>query len=240
MQHRHIALPRFVSAAHLWLHPAGSMGCPPMSAYAASQEYSTMASMGKQDEEQEDTQARALKRPRLVWTPQLHKLFEEAVQKLGLDKAVPKTIMQVMNVEGLTRENVASHLQKYRLSLKRSADGHGAKAAGDAGEGSADKTGGDSVGAVVGAAGGSSDGEGSQGKPVASAGAGASSSSGIADDSSSKDRVDRHDEQGGGASPNPPDPHGGAAAAATAASPGNAKLNVSTTAAGVHLQQQAT
>ena len=33
--------------------------------------------------------------------------------------AVPKTIMQLMNVEGLTRENVASHLQKYRLYLKR-------------------------------------------------------------------------------------------------------------------------
>jgi hypothetical protein len=32
-----------------------------------------------------------------------------------LDAAVPKTIMQMMNVEGLTRENVASHLQKYRL-----------------------------------------------------------------------------------------------------------------------------
>lgn len=54
-----------------------------------------------------------------MWTPQLHKLFEEAVQKIGLDKAVPKTIMQYMNVEGLTRENVASHLQKYRLSLKK-------------------------------------------------------------------------------------------------------------------------
>ena len=38
-----------------------------------------------------------------------------AVNHLGLDAAVPKTIMQMMNVEGLTRENVASHLQKYRL-----------------------------------------------------------------------------------------------------------------------------
>ncbi|KAF7119991.1 hypothetical protein RHSIM_Rhsim13G0077900 [Rhododendron simsii] len=37
----------------------------------------------------------------------------------SIKSAVPKTIMQLMNVEGLTRENVASHLQKYRLYLKR-------------------------------------------------------------------------------------------------------------------------
>lgn len=59
------------------------------------------------------------KRARLVWTPQLHKRFVEAVGHLGIKSAVPKTIMQLMNVEGLTRENVASHLQKYRLYLKR-------------------------------------------------------------------------------------------------------------------------
>ncbi|PSR95093.1 Transcription factor LUX like [Actinidia chinensis var. chinensis] len=59
------------------------------------------------------------KRPRLVWTPQLHKRFVEVVKHLGVGNAVPKTIMQLMNVEGLTRENVASHLQKYRLYLKR-------------------------------------------------------------------------------------------------------------------------
>ena len=39
----------------------------------------------------------------------------------GVKNAVPKTILQLMNVEGMTRENVASHLQKYRLHLKRSA-----------------------------------------------------------------------------------------------------------------------
>lgn len=37
----------------------------------------------------------------------------------GIKNAVPKTILQLMNVEGMTRENVASHLQKYRLYLKR-------------------------------------------------------------------------------------------------------------------------
>ncbi|KAK7262489.1 hypothetical protein RJT34_30063 [Clitoria ternatea] len=60
-----------------------------------------------------------VKRPRLVWTPQLHKRFVDVVAHLGIKNAVPKTIMQLMNVEGLTRENVASHLQKYRLYLKR-------------------------------------------------------------------------------------------------------------------------
>ncbi|XP_009779625.1 transcription factor PCL1 [Nicotiana tabacum] len=59
------------------------------------------------------------KRARLVWTPQLHKRFIEVVAHLGIKNAVPKTIMQLMNVEGLTRENVASHLQKYRLYMKR-------------------------------------------------------------------------------------------------------------------------
>ncbi|RVW56938.1 Transcription factor LUX [Vitis vinifera] len=67
----------------------------------------------------DDPSARTLKRPRLVWTPQLHKRFVDVVGHLGIKNAVPKTIMQLMNVEGLTRENVASHLQKYRLYLKR-------------------------------------------------------------------------------------------------------------------------
>ncbi|KAL8254731.1 hypothetical protein R6Q59_032952 [Mikania micrantha] len=69
--------------------------------------------------EEDDDSMKTSKRIRLVWTPQLHKRFVEVVAHLGVKKAVPKTIMQLMNVEGLTRENVASHLQKYRLYVKR-------------------------------------------------------------------------------------------------------------------------
>lgn len=86
-----------------------------------------------------DEPARTLKRPRLVWTPQLHKRFVDAVAHLGIKNAVPKTIMQLMSVDGLTRENVASHLQKYRLYLKRmqglSAGGGGGGGGGGAGGG---------------------------------------------------------------------------------------------------------
>lgn len=61
----------------------------------------------------------AAKRARLVWTPQLHKRFVDVVAHLGIKHAVPKSIMQLMNVDGLSRENVASHLQKYRLYVAR-------------------------------------------------------------------------------------------------------------------------
>lgn len=78
---------------------------------------------GEFDSSAGDEPARTLKRPRLVWTPQLHKRFVDAVAHLGIKNAVPKTIMQLMSVDGLTRENVASHLQKYRLYLKRMQQG---------------------------------------------------------------------------------------------------------------------
>lgn len=61
----------------------------------------------------------SLKKTRIHWTVQLHQQFVAAVNQLGIDKAVPKRIIEIMGVHGLTRENVASHLQKYRLYLKR-------------------------------------------------------------------------------------------------------------------------
>ncbi|XP_042510233.1 two-component response regulator ORR21-like isoform X1 [Macadamia integrifolia] len=59
------------------------------------------------------------KKPRVVWSVELHQQFVSAVNQLGIEKAVPKRILELMNVPGLTRENVASHLQKFRLYLKR-------------------------------------------------------------------------------------------------------------------------
>lgn len=61
----------------------------------------------------------SLKKARVNWSIELHRQFVDAVNHLGVDKAVPKRILDIMNVQGLTRENVASHLQKYRLYLKR-------------------------------------------------------------------------------------------------------------------------
>ncbi|CAM9001289.1 unnamed protein product [Rhodiola kirilowii] len=59
------------------------------------------------------------KRARVVWTVDLHQKFVKAVNLVGLEKIGPKKILDSMNVPWLTRENVASHLQKYRLYLSR-------------------------------------------------------------------------------------------------------------------------
>lgn len=95
------------------------------------------------DTEMENDDQSTSKKPRVVWSVELHQQFVSAVNQLGIDsmnfgyvnfqlvqiffflfiylfiicflsssaEAVPKRILELMNVPGLTRENVASHLQ---------------------------------------------------------------------------------------------------------------------------------
>ncbi|CAJ1968446.1 unnamed protein product [Sphenostylis stenocarpa] len=69
------------------------------------------------DEENDNEHSSSQKKPRVVWTVELHHKFISAVNQLGYEKAVPKKILDMMNVEKLTRENVASHLQAFFLTL---------------------------------------------------------------------------------------------------------------------------
>ncbi|KAG6392968.1 hypothetical protein SASPL_147197 [Salvia splendens] len=91
--------------------------------YSSSANEGNWRSLRKREEDEDDgddkDESSALKKLRVVWTVELHRLFVTAVNQLGIDKAVPKKILQLMNVPCLSRENVASHLQKYRLYLRR-------------------------------------------------------------------------------------------------------------------------
>ncbi|CAN4095988.1 unnamed protein product [Withania somnifera] len=91
--------------------------------YSSSANEGNWKSSKRRKEEEDETEERddtsTLKKPRVVWSVELHQQFVQAVNQLGIDKAVPKKILELMNVPGLTRENVASHLQKYRLYLRR-------------------------------------------------------------------------------------------------------------------------
>lgn len=55
------------------------------------------------------------KMPRLRWTPELHRSFVHAIERLGgQERATPKLVLQIMNVRGLNIAHVKSHLQMFR------------------------------------------------------------------------------------------------------------------------------
>eukprot|EP00276_Gloeochaete_wittrockiana_P022779 CAMPEP_0184369636 /NCGR_PEP_ID=MMETSP1089-20130417/162357_1 /TAXON_ID=38269 ORGANISM="Gloeochaete wittrockiana, Strain SAG46.84" /NCGR_SAMPLE_ID=MMETSP1089 /ASSEMBLY_ACC=CAM_ASM_000445 /LENGTH=404 /DNA_ID=CAMNT_0026712109 /DNA_START=35 /DNA_END=1249 /DNA_ORIENTATION=+ len=60
-----------------------------------------------------------LRNSRLKWDEPLHQRFLDVINILGMKNSTPKAILKMMGVPGLTRENVASHLQKYIARLKR-------------------------------------------------------------------------------------------------------------------------
>jgi len=73
-----------------------------------------------QPKEGESIEDHPLPKCRLRWTPDLHNRFVAAVKRLGGEgKATPKTILQLMNVSGLTIFHIKSHLQKFRISSQK-------------------------------------------------------------------------------------------------------------------------
>ncbi|GMH31220.1 hypothetical protein Nepgr_033063 [Nepenthes gracilis] len=74
--------------------------------------------VSKKDEKEGQSQRKA----RRCWSPDLHRRFLNALQQLGGPHvATPKQIRELMNVHGLTNDEVKSHLQKYRLHTRRPA-----------------------------------------------------------------------------------------------------------------------
>ncbi|KAJ4896572.1 hypothetical protein Rs2_23366 [Raphanus sativus] len=69
-----------------------------------------------------DGEERRQLKKRMEWTRDLEEKFHKAIDDLGgAKKANPKRLLkrlEEMNVKGLTRRIVCSHLQKYRLSLQ--------------------------------------------------------------------------------------------------------------------------
>ncbi|GBG68864.1 hypothetical protein CBR_g3557 [Chara braunii] len=60
------------------------------------------------------------RKARRCWSPELHRRFVDALTILGGPQvATPKQIRELMKVEGLTNDEVKSHLQKYRLHTRR-------------------------------------------------------------------------------------------------------------------------
>lgn len=68
----------------------------------------------------EEKDAQSNRKARRCWSPELHRRFLQALQQLGgSHAATPKQIRELMKVDGLTNDEVKSHLQKYRLHTRR-------------------------------------------------------------------------------------------------------------------------
>ncbi|XVE66886.1 hypothetical protein DITRI_Ditri08aG0115900 [Diplodiscus trichospermus] len=71
-------------------------------------------------QQQQQQQQQTGRKQRRCWSPELHRLFLNALQQLGGSQvATPKQIRELMQVDGLTNDEVKSHLQKYRLHTRR-------------------------------------------------------------------------------------------------------------------------
>ncbi|GJN10477.1 hypothetical protein PR202_ga28572 [Eleusine coracana subsp. coracana] len=65
-------------------------------------------------------QQQQARKSRRCWSPELHRQFVAALSQLGGPQvATPKQIRELMKVDGLTNDEVKSHLQKYRLHNRR-------------------------------------------------------------------------------------------------------------------------
>ncbi|GLT66212.1 hypothetical protein SLA2020_385920 [Shorea laevis] len=71
-------------------------------------------------QEQLQQQPQNSRKQRRCWSPDLHRRFVDALQQLGGSQvATPKQIRELMQVDGLTNDEVKSHLQKYRLHVRK-------------------------------------------------------------------------------------------------------------------------
>ena len=79
-------------------------------------------------DDDDDVPGSAEKKARFVWEEDVHRRFCEAVHSLGVQAAKPQAIAHLMQMQGPgspTRQNIKSHLQKYRIFLAKRAQGEG-------------------------------------------------------------------------------------------------------------------
>ncbi|XP_047339179.1 myb family transcription factor EFM-like [Impatiens glandulifera] len=93
---------------------------PELAIVAVNEGAAAVDSNGSRREVNSCRMNQANRKARRCWSPDLHRRFLNALQMLGgSEVATPKQIRELMKVDGLTNDEVKSHLQKYRLHTRR-------------------------------------------------------------------------------------------------------------------------
>lgn len=97
-----------------------SDGSSPIPEATTSSTAETASKGGGGTSKREDKESQTQRKQRRCWSSELHRRFVHALQQLGGPHvATPKQIRELMKVDGLTNDEVKSHLQKYRLHARR-------------------------------------------------------------------------------------------------------------------------
>ncbi|KAA8532737.1 hypothetical protein F0562_032770 [Nyssa sinensis] len=92
----------------------------PPSAVSAAAASSTGEDGGCGGDRSKKEEKEGSRKTRRNWSPDLHRRFLHILEELGgCHVATPKQIRELMKVDGLTNDEVKSHLQKYRLHTRR-------------------------------------------------------------------------------------------------------------------------
>ncbi|CAL9129864.1 unnamed protein product [Musa textilis] len=99
-------------------HPVGGSGSKGVGRTPVSAPTISGAHLSLQVQQQQQQQLP--RKARRCWSSELHRRFILALEQLGgAQVATPKQIRDLMKVDGLTNDEVKSHLQKYRLHTRK-------------------------------------------------------------------------------------------------------------------------
>ncbi|KAK4424177.1 Transcription factor NIG [Sesamum alatum] len=94
--------------------------CSGLSSKSSSSRSGSSSATNGQSNSKTVHQQNTARKQRRCWSPELHRRFVNALQHLGgAQAATPKQIRELMQVDGLTNDEVKSHLQKYRLHTRK-------------------------------------------------------------------------------------------------------------------------
>ncbi|RRT38376.1 hypothetical protein B296_00055729, partial [Ensete ventricosum] len=105
-------------SAYVEDHPVGGSGTKGVGRAPVSAPTVSGAHLSLQVQQQQQQQLP--RKARRCWSSELHRRFVLALEQLGgAQVATPKQIRELMKVDGLTNDEVKSHLQKYRLHTRK-------------------------------------------------------------------------------------------------------------------------
>ncbi|GMH27524.1 hypothetical protein Nepgr_029367 [Nepenthes gracilis] len=100
--------------------PTSASAAVPAASACSTAEITAAEGGGSGGAKKDEKEGKSQRKARRCWSSEMHRRFLNALQQLGGSHvATPKQIRELMKADGLSNDEVKSHLQKYRLHTRR-------------------------------------------------------------------------------------------------------------------------